>query len=486
MSEPRYELVVGIEVHLQLRTRTKMFCSCPNDFHAEPNTLVCPVCLAEPGALPVINAEAYRLAILAARSLGAEVNRNTSFDRKNYFYPDLPKGYQITQFFHPIAKGGGIEIPATGGGMRNVRLQRIHIEEDSGKMTHQDSLGESWLDFNRAGVPLIEIVTEPDIRSADEAHAYLSELRLLMRHLRVSDCEMQEGSLRCDLNINLRFPELNKATAISEVKNLNSFSQVRECIKAEESRQLSDFVNKGATKDNTKKATFGWDEAAGKTVLQRTKEGLADYRYFPEPDLPPFHITDALMSRIPLYESPRSAERRLREALGLEPYHASVLVQAGPDLVGAIDALVHLGHDPVSVGNLLTNEVLEIMNSKQVDFASLGLTTPRLSDLMGMITRKEFSMRVARQVLALMVEESADASDVIQRHGLKQVDDTSELEAHCHSVIREFPKAAADFKSGKANALNGLMGRVMQRTQGKANPQIIKDKLIEFLSGGHD
>jgi aspartyl-tRNA(Asn)/glutamyl-tRNA(Gln) amidotransferase subunit B len=475
-------VLVGTEIHLQLKTSSKMYCGCRNAFHAEPNSLLCPVCLGEPGALPVINREAYRLGLLAAKALRCDIQEETRFDRKNYFYPDLPKGYQITQFFHPLARDGCLEIEHDGR-KKKIRIERIHLEEDSGKLLHQDSQGESWIDFNRAGIPLAEIVTRPDMHSSHEAHLFLSELKLLLKHLGVSDCEMQEGSLRVDLNVNVHLETTDGkiATPIVEIKNLNSFSSVKSCIEYECSRQIADWKARGVTIDNAPKETRGWDDLKQETIPQRLKEALSDYRYFPEPDLPPFYIDKDFLESVPEPEHPRNMQKRLEKEHSLSPEKLEKLIFNGREMVEAFEFLVKQGAQAEVTLNWLINETFEALNDKRCTLSELKVDLLQIKDLIDRITRKEFALRVARKIFKSMLEEGLSAAAVIERDGMTQIDDAEALQNYCHEVIIEFPKVVQDYLSGKEAALNGLMGRVMQKSKGKANPGKVRDLLKELL-----
>jgi len=479
----KHRILIGIETHLQLLTETKLFCSCKNNFHATPNTLTCPICMGEPGALPVLNIEAYKLAIMAGKALNCDIQEDTRFDRKNYFYPDLPKGYQITQFYYPFALNGGIDIETIEGGKKTIELERIHIEEDSGKLTHQDELNESWVDYNRSGVGLIEIVSAPQITSADEAHAYLSELRLMMRHIGASDCEMQEGSLRTDININVIIDteKGEVATPIVEIKNMNSFSQVKNCVAFETQRQLDNYNTKNIHIDNSPKETRGWDDVKQCTVPQRLKEGLADYRFFPEPDLPPFRISQEFVQSLPLVERPRECQQRLIFKYGLEQDKVAELISSGKDLVDAFEYLMSKKHDPSTSINWLLNETMEVLNQQHCKITDLNITLDQIGQLIDLISKKTFAFRVARKIFTTMLADGLGAAEVIKRDDMGTVDDDAELKEHCEAVIEQFPKPVQDYKDGKKPALNGLMGRVMQRTGGKANPGKVKQLLQEIL-----
>ena len=484
-----YSIVIGLEVHVQLMTESKMFSACGTDFGLAPNTQTDPVSLGLPGTLPVMNAKAFELALKTAVALGAEIATFTKWDRKNYYYPDLPKNYQISQYDLPFSRGGSLTIPARkdgGGGV--VRLTRVHLEEDTGKLTH-GSGGFSEVDLNRAGIPLLEIVTEPDLRSIADAKGCLEELRLTLRYLGVSDCEMQEGSLRCDANINLHIPHEGKtvATPIVEIKNLNSFRAVERALLYEAERQLAAWKTTGKTIDDAPKETRGWNDPEGVTKPQRQKETAADYRYFPEPDLVPVVVDDAWVERVRATIGELPTQRRLRfeTDFGLSPYDANVLVEQGEEVADYFDSVVKATGEAKLASNWIQQDVLREAKERKVTLAEFPVRPAGLADLINRVKRKELNTNQGREVLAKMIE-SGDAVDaIIAAGGYGMVSDRDAIVAAVAAALDANPKAMEDLKNGKKkpDAVKGfLRGQVMKSTGGKADPALVSEVLDAKLT----
>jgi len=488
MSDSQVRTVVGLEVHVQLLTATKLFCGCPTTFGKPPNSQTCPVCCGMPGVLPVLNRRAFELGLKAALAVNGDIARFTKWDRKHYFYPDLPKNYQISQYDLPFCVGGDIRIPLEGGGEKAVRLVRIHLEEDAGKNTHSDTGGDSLVDLNRAGTPLLEIVTEPDMSSPDEAGAFLETVRTMMRDLDISDCEMQEGSLRCDANINVHVETDGKVfkTPIVEVKNLNSIKMVERAIAHEAQRQYEQWKKDGKVLGQVPKQTRGWDDAKGQTRIQREKEEVADYRYFPEPDLVPVVVEDAWIDAVRKEVGESSSERaaRYQEAYGLSKYSAETLVAKGKAGVQYFEALRELGVEPKAAANWILNDLYAhaVGRIKAVD----DLPTPpaRLAALIGMVKENKLNLNDAREKVMPKMIASGEAADVIaKRLGLEVVVDTGAIDGVVDEVIRDMAAAAADYRAGKEKALGSLVGQVMKRSKGKFPPALVNEALMRKLKG---
>jgi aspartyl-tRNA(Asn)/glutamyl-tRNA(Gln) amidotransferase subunit B len=474
-------VIVGMECHLQLRTRAKCFCSCPTSFGADPNVNVCPVCLGLPGALPVLDVEALRLAVRAGLALGCTIARRTKWDRKNYFYPDLPKGYQISQYDEPLATGGSVEIDADGGGTKRVRIRRAHLEEDTGKSFHVAGTKSSLVDLNRCGTPLLEIVSEPDIASAAEAGRYLDALRRIVAYAGVSDGNMQEGNLRCEPNVNLAYPDGSR-TAIVEVKNVNSVGGVERAIEHERVRQDAEHAS-GATIENTRRSTRGWDDPRGVTVHQRWKESADDYRYFPEPDLPPLDVDPGLVERerASLPEAPRARSDRFVASLGLSPYDAGVLT-AEREVADWFEGALGPGRSAKAVANLLTGEVFARMREAGVGVSGIPFPPSALGELAGLVEAKRVNAPSAKQVLRAMWESPAEApAAIVSRLGLAQVSDEGAIRAACEAAVAAEPQAAADVRGGNERALGRLVGRAMRGLGGKGDPAAVNRVLKEIL-----
>jgi aspartyl-tRNA(Asn)/glutamyl-tRNA(Gln) amidotransferase subunit B len=501
MADLPYRTVIGLEVHVQLLTRTKLFCGCSTEFGLPPNSATCPVCVGMPGVLPVMNRRAFDLALRAALALNCEIARFTKWDRKNYYYPDLPKNYQVSQYDLPFSSEGWLEVEAPAP--KRVGIIRVHLEEDAGKMLH-DEQGrgrDSKVDLNRAGTPLLEIVSKPDVGSPEEARACLEELRLLLRELGVSDCEMQEGSLRCDANVNVHVPlpsplplspggrgaggEGFAATPIVEVKNLNSFRAVERATKYEAERQYEQFRQDGRRLGDpgVSKVTAGWDDARGVTLVQRRKEEAADYRYFPEPDLVPIVVSDAMLdaARAALGELPAAQRVRLREQYGLSAYDAGVLTRQGRAFVAYFEEAVGVCGDAKAASNWATNEVLKTLNERKAAIGEFPISAAALGGLVREVRASGLNMQRAREVYAEMLSAGGTAKEAVARLGFEVVADEGRLRDLVRRAIAESPKAVADFKNGKLKAADAIKGRVMRETKGMAKTELVQQILMEEL-----
>jgi aspartyl-tRNA(Asn)/glutamyl-tRNA(Gln) amidotransferase subunit B len=493
-----YEAVIGLETHVQLKTKSKMWCGCANTFGSPPNTNVCPVCLGMPGVLPVANEEALRLTVLTGYLLNCEIPRFAKFDRKNYFYPDSAKNYQLTQYDKPSTANGYVDFEFQGGVAR-VRITRAHLEEDVGKSTHFDRT--SGVDFNRAGVPLLEIVSEPDITSADMAYEYLNALKEILQQGAVSDCDMEKGMVRCDVNVSVRPKGAKELGAKIEIKNMNSFSGVRRALEYEIPRQI-EVVSKGG---KLTQSTRRWDDVAGITEEMRTKEDAHDYRYFPEPDLMPFEPTDAWLAEVKsrVVELPLARKQRFMRDFQLPAGDAEVF-KANVELGNYFEQIARQAKNPKAVANWVINNLqaklteanekavseqaamgLEPANMTLLRLASLKFKPEQLLELVGLVEAKTISNSAAQQVFAEMFETGEAPAAIVQQKGLAQVSDTGAIEKICDEVIAANPGPAADFKSGKAAALNFLKGQVMKLSKGKANPAVAGEILERKLRGPH-
>jgi aspartyl-tRNA(Asn)/glutamyl-tRNA(Gln) amidotransferase subunit B len=489
MADLPYRIVIGLEVHVQLLTRTKLFCGCSTQFGLPPNSATCPVCIGMPGVLPVMNRRAFDLALRAALALKGRTAPSTKWDRKNYYYPDLPKNYQISQYDLPFSADGWLEVE-TAGSARRVGIIRVHLEEDAGKMLHDEKGGgrDSLVDLNRAGTPLLEIVSRPDLTGPEEARAFLEEIRLLLREIGVSDCEMQEGSLRCDANVNLHVPQDGgpvAATPIVEVKNLNSFRAVERALKYEAERQYEEFRRTGRKLGDpgVSKVTAGWDDARGRTNPQRRKEEASDYRYFPEPDLVPVVVDAALLdrTRAELGELPAAQRTRLQQQYGLSAYDAGVLTRQGRAFVAYFEEAAARCGDPKAASNWMTNEVLKTLNERKAPLAEFPLSAAALGDLIKEVQAGGLNMQRAREVYAEMLASGRPAKEAIGKLGFKAVADEGRLRELVRAAIAANPKAVADFKGGKVKAADALKGRVMKETKGLARADVVQQILMDEL-----
>ena len=477
-----YEAVIGIETHVELQTASKMFCGCPTDFGAEPNTNVCPVCLGLPGALPVPNERAIEWTVALGIAIGCEVTQHSVFHRKNYFYADLPKNYQISQFDLPLCVGGHLEVDP-GSGVRRVGITRVHLEEDTGKSTHLGGGGRihdaegALIDFNRSGIPLMEVVSEPDIRSPEEARAYAQELRAIVLALGISDARLEEGSLRFDANVSLRPERADELGVKVEVKNMNSLRSLQRALAFEIERQTA-LLDKGET---IAQETRHWDEEAGRTEPGRSKEESSDYRYFPEPDLVPIQTNPEAVDRIRASLPELPARRRARySALGVEPAAAATMVSAG--LAALFDDAVSAGADPRAVANWLTGEITAHLNRTGDDPADLAMDGRSLAELVGMIGNGELSSTAAKEVLIGMLAGEGSPQEVAAAKDLMQISDASAIALAVDAVIEAHPVEVARIKDGDERLAGFLVGQVMKATAGKADPRLV-DRLIRERVG---
>ena len=481
----KYEAVIGIECHVELKTVSKMFCGCPNAFGGEPNTKVCPVCLALPGALPVPNATALEHMIRAGLAFGAEIPEHSKFDRKNYFYPDMPKNYQISQYDMPLTQGGVVRYWLEDGTRGECRLTRIHIEEDTGKSTHASADGRlasstsSLIDFNRAGVPLMECVGEPDLRSADEAVAFVEMLARTFRELGVSDVKMEEGSLRCDANVSIRLRGDTEYGTKAEIKNINSFRSLRRATESEIARQISVVESGGRVIQETR----GWDEAAGVTRSQRSKEQAHDYRYFPDPDLVPLDVTRDVVERVraTLVETPFERYVRYVDELKLESKRATQLVDDNALAVWFDRAVAAAGGNAQAAVAFVLGDLSRLANESGTHVANGKVTPEALGELVGLTQSNAINSKAAKQVLETLWNEGGSAKAVVEREGLAQVSDRGAVEAIVDEVLAANPNVVADYKAGKTNVFGFLTGAVMKASRGKANPTLAQELLKEKL-----
>ncbi|MDP2927445.1 MAG: Asp-tRNA(Asn)/Glu-tRNA(Gln) amidotransferase subunit GatB [Candidatus Omnitrophota bacterium] len=474
----KYQTVIGLEVHLQLNTKTKAFCGCSTDFGKAPNSNVCPVCLGFPGTLPVYNRQALNSAIKLALAFGCQIQEHTKFDRKNYFYPDLPKNYQISQFDLPLSRNGYLDIYSQDGPKR-IGITRVHLEEDAGKLIHET--GVSLVDFNRTGIPLLEIVSEPDLNSPQEAFDYLTSLKSIIEYLDVSDCDMEKGSLRCDANISLRLCGAGELGVKTELKNMNSFKGVKDALTFEVERQTRLLEASQKMIQETRL----WDVEKGATIAMRTKEGAKDYRYFPDPDLTVFIIDQSMVSHIKaqLPELPREKMRRFVKEYGLTEYDAKILVSSKNDAEFAESCIQdYPGKDKKEMVNWLIGPLLSEANLRKRKLHELNLDKNELISLIGFVGRQDISHLSAKSVLSQLIDTGKSARDLIQEGNLQQISNADALLEVIETVIQENAKSVSDFKAGKTNALMYLVGQVMKKSSGKANPKVVGELIRRRLA----
>jgi aspartyl-tRNA(Asn)/glutamyl-tRNA(Gln) amidotransferase subunit B len=471
------EPVIGLEVHAQLKTKTKIFCSCSTSFGAPPNTHTCPVCLGMPGVLPVLNKKVLDYTLRMALATNCEIARESRFARKNYFYPDLPKGYQISQYELPIAKHGFIDIEVNGG-LQRIGITRIHMEEDAGKLGHDPDRPVSMVDFNRTGVPLIEIVSEPDIRSAEEAGAYLRQLRSVVRYLGICDGNLEEGSFRCDANVSIRPKGEEKLGTRTELKNLNSFKHVEKALLYEINRQRETLLDGGQIVQETRL----WDPHKNKTTSMRGKEEAHDYRYFPDPDLLPLVIDDDWIKRIKgsLPELPEEKKNRFKDEYGLPSYDAELLT-SDKELADFFENCVRIFPHPKPVSNWVMGSLLGLLNTRDKTIAESPVSPENLARLMALIEEGVISSKIAKTVFDEMARTGKPAEKIVEEKGLVQITDTEAIENVVSKVISANPKEVDAYKNGKTKLLGFFVGQVMRETKGKANPKLVNEILKSKL-----
>ncbi len=512
MAIDKYEIVIGCEIHTQLLTKTKAFCACENKYGGMPNTRVCPVCLGLPGAMPRISKGYVELGAVAGLALNCNIARFTKFDRKHYFYPDLAKGYQITQYDIPLCTDGYVDLPMlhypkdeqeggekfrpvnfkgenciienAGKKYRRVRIERIHLEEDVGKSLHLQG-AHSYIDYNRCGTPLVEIVTKPDMSSPDEAALFMQTVQEILRYVRVTNGNLEEGNMRCDANINLNVWEDGKLyhTPISEIKNLNSFKAIREATAYEAKRQLEEFINDRQPFNAGFKVTMGWDEAKGQTVVQRTKNSFVDYRFVVEPDIKPFSVSEELIARAGsrVGELPEAKRIRLQKDYGLSDFDVETLTSTR-DLALWFEEAAKGAKDVKKVANWILAELLAVLNEQRKTINEVNITPAHITELVNAIADKKISNAQGKTVFAKMLETAKLPAQIIKEEGMETVSDTGAIESIVDTVIAENPKAVADFKSGKTNVVGWLTGQVMKASKGKANPGVASKLVSEKLA----
>ena len=477
----KYEPVIGLEVHVQLATNTKIFCGCPTSFGAPPNTNVCPVCLGLPGALPVLNRRAVEMAVKAALALHCRMNPASRFARKNYFYPDLPKGYQISQYDQPVAERGWLEIEVEGQLKKRIGITRVHMEDDAGKSIHdgfKDSDKYTYVDLNRSGTPLIEIVSEPDMCSSDEAYAFLSELKQVLQYIECSTCDMEKGHLRCDANVSVRLKGAEKLGTKAEVKNLNSFRFLKLALDYEISRQVALIESGGRVQQETR--LFNPD--TGETVGMRSKEHAHDYRYFPEPDLVPLRVSETWLNEIKsdMVELPQERRERFLSDYGLREYDAGVLT-ATRVLSDYFEAVVKASGDPRAAANWVMGDLMGALRAEGKEIAESPVSAASLGELISLIGKGEISGKLAKEIFLKMLATGDSARAIIDREGLKQISDTGALEKIVDDVIAANPKQVNQYKSGKTTVIAFFVGQVMKASRGQANPNAVNEILRHKL-----
>lgn len=471
----KYETVIGLEIHAELATDTKIYCSCKNEFGGEPNTHCCPVCVGMPGMLPVLNKKVVDYAIKAGLAMNCHITPYGRQDRKNYFYPDLPKAYQISQFDLPICQNGYVDI-LVDGKTKRIGITRIHIEEDAGKLVHNEYGSTSIVDYNRGGVPLIEIVSEPDLRSPEEARIFLETLKSILEYTEVSDCKMQEGSLRCDVNLSLRPFGQSEYGIRCEMKNVNSFRAAVRAMEYEQKRQARILDDDGQVDQETRR----WDDVHGVSTVMRSKEDAHDYRYFPEPDLLPLVIDEEWIERIrkTIPELPEARRARYIKEYGLPEYDAFILTSS-KDMADFFDSSVSEGATPKAVSNWLMGDILKLLNDKELE--KIPFKPSKLVKMIALIDSGKISISAGKRVLAAMFEGSGDPDEIVEKLGLAQVSDEGALLEMIKDVLAQNPQSVADYMAGKSKAMGFLVGQTMKISKGKANPQIINKLLMQEL-----
>ncbi len=477
MSREGYEVIIGLEVHAELSTKTKIFCSCPTKFGAAPNTQTCPICMAMPGTLPVLNEKVVEYAVKAGLATNCEISRNSKNDRKNYFYPDLPKAYQISQYDQPLCEHGDVEID-TKEGKKKIRLTRIHIEEDAGKLNHDEFAGGSLVDLNRAGVPLIEIVSEPDLRSSEEVEEYLKRLKSILEYIEVSDCKMQEGSFRADVNVSVRKKGDSKLGTRTEMKNMNSFRSITRAIEYEVDRQI-DVIEDGG---EVEQETLRWDDVSGKTFPMRDKEDAQDYRYFPDPDLVAIKLSEEYIENIKksLPELPESRKERYLKEYGLSEKDANIIT-ASKYLSDLFEGAIKVCNNAKAVNNWIISDISRILNETEMEPIEIPFDSNQLGKLVILIDKGTISSSIGKKVLEELFENPRDPEEIIKEKGWIQISDEGAIKEVVLKVLEANPQSVADYKGGKDKALGFLVGQAMKETKGKANPQMLNKMFLEEL-----
>ena len=478
MSRSDYEVIIGLEVHSELSTKTKIFCSCPTEFGAAPNTHTCPICMAMPGTLPVLNEKVVEYAVKAGLATNCEISRDSKNDRKNYFYPDLPKSYQISQFDKPLCEHGYVEIDDKDGNKKKIRLTRIHIEEDAGKLNHDEFGGGSLVDLNRAGVPLIEIVSEPDLRSSEEVEQYLRKLKSILEYIEVSDCKMQEGSLRADVNVSVRKKGDKKLGTRTEMKNMNSFRSIVRAIEYEVDRQI-DVIEDGGI---IEQETLRWDDVSGKTFSMRDKEDAQDYRYFPDPDLVAIKLSEEYIENIKktLPELPESRKQRYLQDYKLSEKDAK-LITSSKYLSDLFEEAIEVCNNPKAVNNWIISDISRILNETEMDPIEIPFDSKQLGKLIILIDKGTISSSIGKKVLTELFENPRDPEEIIKEKGWIQIPDEGAIKEVVQNVLQANPQSVIDYKNGKDKALGFLVGQAMKETKGKANPQMLNKMFLEEL-----
>jgi len=478
MAREDYEVVMGLEVHAELSTRTKIFCSCPTTFGAEPNTQVCPICMAMPGTLPKLNEKVVEYAVKAGLATNCEISRDSKMDRKNYFYPDTPRAYQISQYDKPLCKNGYIEIE-TSQGKKRIGITRIHIEDDAGKLEHDNLGGGALIDLNRAGVPLIEIVSEPDFRSAEEVDAYLKKLKSILEYIEVSDCKMQEGSFRADVNTSIRKKGEVEFGTRTEMKNMNSFRSIARALEYEINRQVDVIDNGGKIEQET----LRWDEVSGKTFSMRDKEDAEDYRYFPEPDLVAIKLSEEYIENIKnsLPEMPESRKKRYLEEYKLSEKDAGIITSS-KYLSDLFEKASEICGNYKAVNNWIISDISRILNETEMDPIEIPFDAKQLAKLVELIDKGVISSSIGKKVLTELFENPRDPEDIIKEKGWIQISDESAIKEIVLKIIEANPQSVADYKAGKERALKFLLGQAMKETKGQANPQMLNKMFTEELN----
>ncbi len=477
MAKEDYEVVIGLEVHCELSTKTKIFCSCTNEFGGEPNTHCCPICMAMPGTLPVLNEKVVEYAVKAGLATNCQIARNSKNDRKNYFYPDLPKAYQISQFDMPLCYDGYINIE-TEEGEKKIRLERIHIEEDTGKLNHDDYGRGSLLDLNRAGVPLIECVSKPDLRTKEEVDSYLKKIKSIFEYIEISDCKIQEGSLRADVNISVRKKGTEELGTRTETKGMNSFRSISRAIEYESNRQIEVIENGGKITQET----LRWDDISGKTFSMRDKEDAQDYRYFPEPDLAGIQLSEEYIETIKnaLPELPESRKKRYLNEYQLIPKAAN-FVTSSKYYSEMFEEAIEICKNPKIASNLMMSEIARILNEREEEPEQIPFTGKELGELVELIDKGTISSSISKKVLEELFENPKSPTKIIEEKGWIQISDEGAIKEVVLKILEANPQSISDFKAGKDRALGFLVGQAMKETKGKANPKLLNELFIEEL-----